>query len=57
MEHSLQNHKSNPEVMLEAFALAANLAFAQPKNPFGFDGWAHLRNQVSPPAVDHCLDV
>jgi hypothetical protein len=39
--------------MLEAFALAANLAFAQPKNPFGFNGWAHLRNQVSPPAVDH----
>lgn len=33
--------------MHEAFALAANLAFAQPKNPFGFNGWAHLYNQVS----------
>ena len=30
----------------EAFALAANLAFAQPKNPFGLNGWAHLYNQV-----------
>jgi hypothetical protein len=43
----VQNFKSNAEVIHEAFALAANLAFAQPKNPFGMNGWAHLFNQVN----------
>ena len=42
---SLKQHMDNEVVVLAALKLACNLCYAQPKNPFGFCGWAHTYSQ------------
>jgi hypothetical protein len=42
---TLKKHRANAPVVLAALKLATNLCYAQPRNPFGFAGWAHTHAQ------------
>ena len=42
---TLKKHRGSAPVVLAALRLATNLCYAQPRNPFGFAGWAHTHAQ------------
>ncbi len=42
---TLKRHSKEEPTVLSALKLACNLCYAQPKNPFGFAGWAHTHSQ------------
>mmetsp|Transcript_41877 Transcript_41877/g.132040 ORF Transcript_41877/g.132040 Transcript_41877/m.132040 type:complete len:231 (-) Transcript_41877:932-1624(-) len=42
---TLKVHLHSAKIVLEGLRLATNLAYAQPRPPYGVDGWAHMINQ------------